>query len=123
MTEQTLSHAPSLLRLAGAAQLTEGHTRTFAFMRRGYAVEGLLLHHAKGWFAYLNQCQHWPIPLDFGDGEFFDAGLDRIRCRTHGATYEPDSGLCDAGPCARARLTAYVVRLEGEDVLIELTDA
>lgn len=122
-SEKSLPVAPGLARLTGAASLPQGQTLTFAFMRKGYAVEGFLLHHAKGWFAYLNQCQHWPIPLDYGDGEFYDSGSDRIRCRSHGALYAPESGLCDAGPCVRAKLTSYAVRFEGDDVLVELTEA
>lgn len=119
---ENLPRAPSRLRLPGAATLVEGQTLVFPFLRRGYAVEGFLLHHAAGYSAFLNQCQHWPIPLDFGDGDFFHGDLNRIRCKTHGATYEPESGFCDAGPCHRSHLIRYAVEIEGNDVWVQLTE-
>lgn len=117
-----LVQAPGPLRMPGAAQLPEGQTQVFSFKRKGYAVEGFVLHHDSVWSAFLNQCQHWPIPLDYGDGDFFDKGLNRIRCKSHGATYLPDSGECDAGPCQRAKLVQYLVQIEGDDLIILLTD-
>ena len=56
--------------------------------------------------AYLNRCAHVAMELDWLPGRFFDdAGLYLI-CATHGATYEPDSGQCVAGPCRGAALVA-----------------
>ena len=49
--------------------------------------------------AYLNQCAHVPIELDFQPGHFFDASGHWLVCATHGATYTPDSGHCSGGPC------------------------
>ncbi len=58
---------------------------------------------------YLNRCAHVPVELDWQPGKFFDeAGLYLI-CATHGATYEPDTGRCIAGPCAGQRLVALNV--------------
>jgi nitrite reductase/ring-hydroxylating ferredoxin subunit len=120
--ELQLPTAPGVLRLAKAALLEAGTTEVFHFMRRGYAVEGLLLHHQSGFYAYLNQCQHWPIPLDFGDGNFFIASVDRIVCKTHGATYQPETGLCDSGPCHRSHLIRYQTEKEGDAILVHLTE-
>ncbi|MFO1301421.1 MAG: Rieske 2Fe-2S domain-containing protein [Burkholderiaceae bacterium] len=56
--------------------------------------------------AYLNRCAHVAMELDWLPGRFFDdAGLYLV-CATHGAMYEPDSGLCVAGPCRGAALEA-----------------
>jgi nitrite reductase/ring-hydroxylating ferredoxin subunit len=32
-----------------------------------------------------------------------------LVCATHGALYQPDSGLCIAGPCRGARLKAITL--------------
>lgn len=60
-----------------------------------------------GWpRAFLNRCAHVAMELDWLPGRFFDeAGLYLI-CATHGALYEPDSGVCVAGPCHGAALVA-----------------
>jgi nitrite reductase/ring-hydroxylating ferredoxin subunit len=54
--------------------------------------------------AYVNECRHQCTELDWNPGEFFDAGGLYLICATHGALYEPESGLCIDGPCRGARL-------------------
>lgn len=60
--------------------------------------------------AYLNQCAHIPIELDWKEGEFFDISGSYIICATHGAWYRPDDGVCLGGPCVGKRLTKVPVR-------------
>ncbi|BET11655.1 Rieske (2Fe-2S) protein [Pandoraea sputorum] len=50
-------------------------------------------------YGYLNQCAHVPMELDWSEGQFFETGGLYLMCATHGATYEPDTGLCVGGPC------------------------
>jgi nitrite reductase/ring-hydroxylating ferredoxin subunit len=54
--------------------------------------------------AYLNQCAHVPVEMDWLEGEFLDLERRWIVCAVHGATYDPATGQCVAGPCAGARL-------------------
>jgi len=49
--------------------------------------------------AYFNSCAHVGIPLDWAPNEFFDETDKLLLCRTHGALYEPATGLCVGGPC------------------------
>ncbi|MCB1891121.1 MAG: Rieske 2Fe-2S domain-containing protein [Rhodocyclaceae bacterium] len=60
-------------------------------------------------YAYLNRCAHIGIELDWRPGEFFDDSRLYLVCATHGATYQPDTGTCIAGPCRGARLTQLAV--------------
>lgn len=110
------------IRIDRATAMLPGGTRTFEFPRNGRTAQGFLIRHGTGFFAYLNQCAHWLVPLDLGDGDFYYAAIDRITCKTHGATYEPETGLCDSGPCARAMLTSYPAVLRGDEVLITVPD-
>ena len=55
-------------------------------------------------FAYLNQCAHVAMEMDWQHGVFFDLDQRFIMCATHGALYEPESGLCVAGPCTGEQL-------------------
>jgi nitrite reductase/ring-hydroxylating ferredoxin subunit len=59
--------------------------------------------------AYINECRHQCTELDWNPGEFFDAERLYLICATHGALYEPDSGLCIDGPCRDARLGRVAV--------------
>ncbi len=60
--------------------------------------------------AYINECRHQCTELDWNPGEFFDAERLYLVCATHGALYQPDSGLCVDGPCRGARLATIAVR-------------
>jgi nitrite reductase/ring-hydroxylating ferredoxin subunit len=106
------------IRLAGAAALAHGDSRTFVFDRAGKPFEGFLLRHALGFFAYANSCPHWNVDLDLGFGDFYDADADRIFCRNHGALFLPDTGECIAGPCAGLFLEPFEVQLDGADVVV-----
>ncbi len=50
--------------------------------------------------AYLNECRHVPVELDWPTGKFFDESGLYLVCATHGAMYSPDNGRCQGGPCA-----------------------
>jgi nitrite reductase/ring-hydroxylating ferredoxin subunit len=60
--------------------------------------------------AYINECQHQATELDWNPGDFFDAERLYLVCATHGARYEPASGVCVDGPCVGARLGTVAVR-------------
>jgi nitrite reductase/ring-hydroxylating ferredoxin subunit len=65
--------------------------------------------------AYLNQCAHVPVELDFREGEFFDESGLYFVCSTHGALYAPESGACMGGPCnGRGLIPLEVVEIDGE---------
>ncbi len=49
--------------------------------------------------AFLNRCPHLGVPLNWDDDQFMDSAGTLLRCATHGALFEPDSGLCILGPC------------------------
>lgn len=110
------------IRIDGTAAMAAGETRVFEFVSEGRAYPCFLIRHAQGFSAYRNQCQHWPVPMDLGDGDFYYAAIDRIVCKTHGATYEPATGFCDSGPCFRGNLTAYAVETREDCVLVTVPD-
>jgi len=102
--------------------LDHGQARTFTFddgeaEGRGFV---LMVRDAEGeqLVAYRNRCAHVSFDLDMGTGEFWSAKLGRIYCRTHGACYEPRTGVCDRGPCVGASLETFAVEREGEGAVI-----
>ncbi len=110
------------VRLERAKSMLSGETRVFPVMYFGYEAQGFLLHYKENFFAYLNRCCHWPIPLDYGDADFFYPAIDRIICKSHGAEYHPETGICEAGPCQRAKLLQYPISWDGDDVLINIVE-
>jgi nitrite reductase/ring-hydroxylating ferredoxin subunit len=70
--------------------------------------------------AYVNRCPHLGVELDWEPGEFFEETGLYLVCSTHGAIFDPSTGLCVAGPCRGARLEAIAV--EERDGLVQLVD-
>lgn len=70
--------------------------------------------------AYVNSCPHARTELDWQPGEVFDESGLYLICATHGATFDPSSGLCVAGPCRGDRLYPVpVLEVDGEVRLAE----
>ncbi len=70
--------------------------------------------------AFLNQCGHVPVELDWQEGEFFDDSQLYLICSTHGALYHPASGQCIGGRCAgRGLIPVPVVERDGNIFLTE----
>ena len=57
-------------------------------------------------------------PLDLWPNEFLTEDGRAFVCSTHGALFEPDTGLCTAGPCAGDRLAPLPLALEGETLVV-----
>ena len=49
--------------------------------------------------AYINRCTHLPMELDWNAGKFFDFDDAHLICSTHGALYDPATGVGRGGPC------------------------
>jgi nitrite reductase/ring-hydroxylating ferredoxin subunit len=49
--------------------------------------------------AYVNECAHVAMEMDFQPNQFFDSSGQWLICATHGALYSPSSGACAGGPC------------------------
>jgi nitrite reductase/ring-hydroxylating ferredoxin subunit len=79
----------------------------------------LLIFFKKKYYAYKNQCQHLPVELDWDNEEFFDDKKEYIVCATHGALYEPETGLCINGPCAGKKLQPIEIEVDEEFIKLK----
>lgn len=108
------------------ASLAHGQARTFVFDDGEHEGRGFVL--VLRWpdgageelVAYRNRCAHVAFDLDMGTGEFWSAKLGRIYCRTHGACYEPRTGICDRGPCVGRGLEKLAVERHGQDAVVRV---
>ncbi len=71
--------------------------------------------------AYVNRCPHAGHELNLRPNDFLTREGDLIMCRSHGAQFRIDDGLCMAGPCPGESLESIdidivdgVVRAEPE---------
>jgi len=65
-------------------------------------------------YAYLNQCSHVPMEMDYQPNQFFDSTGHWLMCATHGAMYSPSTGQCRMGPCRGGLLPIEVSEADGQ---------
>lgn len=78
--------------------------------------EILIAESSAGPRAFLNSCPHNGVTLEILPDRFFNEDRTVLVCTAHGARFLPTSGLCVSGPCAGRSLTPISVRLEGDEV-------
>jgi nitrite reductase/ring-hydroxylating ferredoxin subunit len=71
----------------------------FDIARPGGTVPAFVLRIDGAPLAWLNQCAHVPVELDWNPGKFLDDTGTVIVCATHGAVYDAADGVCIGGPC------------------------
>ncbi len=76
----------------------------------GRPVPAFVIRHQGVAHAFLNQCGHVPVELDWQEGDFFDADGVYLICSTHGALYSPKDGRCVSGRCSGKGLTSLPVK-------------
>ena len=91
-----------------AASLAPGTTAKFRLQCRGRPVEGLVV----------NVCAHAGTPLDLWPNEFYSEDGRWLVCATHGAVYDPATGVCVEGPCPGARLSRLPLTLDGDTLTV-----
>ncbi len=104
-----------------AARLAEGGTGArFDWPPAGGAGKAFAVRYDGKAAAYVNRCPHLGVELDWEPGEFFEETGLYLICSTHGAIFDPSTGLCVGGPARGARLGAIAI---GErDGLVQLVD-
>lgn len=100
------------IKVGSAASLKMKGAAKFSVKKRGFAYQGMVIYFDGHFYGYWNRCKHVPLPLDWGDGDFFADDGKLLICRNHGALYLPGTGECVAGPCAGQSLDALEVKVE-----------
>ena len=104
------------------AELALFESQKLEFEREGQRQEGFILRLADGLVAYHNRCPHWGVDLDMGEGRFYSQLTQRIFCSSHGALFVPNTGYCDAGPCAGESLERFPLEIDGDDAILTIAD-
>jgi nitrite reductase/ring-hydroxylating ferredoxin subunit len=104
--------------IAKAAELKSGSVKKFWLICQKYRIDGFLINDSGNFYAYVNRCRHMMTPLDFVRDQFFSEDGRHLMCYTHGALYEPATGLCIAGPCRGESLYRLPVHVDRGDILV-----
>lgn len=104
--------------IARIGELEPGSVKKFGLICRRRRIDAFLVNHRGEFHAYVNRCRHMTTPLDFVRYQFFTEDGEHLICMTHGAVYEPDSGLCVEGPCKGLSLYRLPVTVDQGEVLV-----
>jgi nitrite reductase/ring-hydroxylating ferredoxin subunit len=104
--------------VAKVDELPPGRVKKFWLVCDKYRVDAFIVNDQGSFHAYVNRCRHMSTPLDFVRDQFLSEDRQHLMCYTHGALYEPATGLCIAGPCKGELLYRLPVRVDRGDVLV-----
>ena len=104
--------------IARIGELGPGSVKKFGLICQRYRIDAFLINHRGEFHAYANRCRHMTTPLDFVRYQFFTEDREHLVCMTHGALYEPDTGLCVEGPCKGLSLYRLPVEVNQGEVLV-----
>lgn len=99
---------------ASSALVEAGRAVMFDVHFEGRACRAFAIRYQGVVHAYLNRCGHFPMEMDYVEGQFFDDSGQWLMCATHGASYAPATGDCVAGPCRRGLIKIAVSESAGE---------
>jgi len=92
----------------------------FNVPHKGPHATGFLIRYEGKPYAYVNQCAHVAVELDWEQGAFFNTTKDFLMCATHGAHYNPQNGVCVLGPCKGKRLELIKVTEDNHIITVYL---
>lgn len=88
-----------------------------------WPFRGFVVHWKGRVYAYANSCAHLGHPLNLDPEGFFTRDRKMLLCSSHGAVFEPDTGLCVGGPCVGGRLKSLAVRVVDGQVYVIAPDS
>ena len=109
---------PTEQQVAMVTELPRGSSKKFALTYDGRQIEGFVVNYRGAYYAYLNRCCHIPMTMDWFENQFLSEDGRFIICATHGATYDPVTGECVAGPCPGAYLERLSLRIAEGTILV-----
>ncbi len=95
-----------------------GKGHSFAVHYHDRDTVGFVVRYRGKAYAYLNECAHQAMALDFKEGEFFSRDGNHLICATHGALYDPASGQCLSGRCDGRALVALAITERDEAICL-----
>jgi nitrite reductase/ring-hydroxylating ferredoxin subunit len=105
---------PRTVPLCGSTDLLDGgEAVAFDVVHYGRTARGFAIRFEGQAYAYLNQCAHVPMEMDYQPNQFFDSTGQFLMCATHGALYRPETGECRGGPCRGGLIKIALTEREG----------
>jgi len=99
-------------------QLNESFCFEFIVKNATEEKDAFLIFFKGQYYAYINDCPHTGVNLNWQPGQFFSMDGLLLQCSLHGALFTPENGLCVRGPCQGQYLTAINIDVNEEAVFL-----
>jgi nitrite reductase/ring-hydroxylating ferredoxin subunit len=110
-------------QVASLSEIQEPGAREFKVGEGDWPFRGFVVRWEGQVYAYANSCAHLGHPLNIDPEQFFSIDKALLLCASHGALFEPDTGLCVGGPCAGASLQTLECRVADEIIFVSAPDS
>ena len=115
--------APGFRHICPSSALVDGGAGVrFQVQRDGRAASAFVVRYQGAVKGFLNVCAHRGVELDWEQGQFFDVQRRWLICSTHGALYEPATGVCVSGPCHGASLVPLPIDEQNGEIGLVVRD-
>jgi nitrite reductase/ring-hydroxylating ferredoxin subunit len=99
--------------------IPRGAARAFPLPNRD-GVTFFIVHWGDSFHAYVNECPHMGVNLEWSENRFLNLDGSQIQCAMHGALFRIEDGYCTWGPCRGRSLKSLPLKVS--DGLIYLDD-
>ena len=104
--------------ICALAEIDDPGARGFTCGEGDWPLRGFVVRRGDLVRAYVNHCPHAGHALDLLPNRFLTPDKALILCSSHGAVFEPERGLCLAGPCTGTHLRSLPIRIAEGYVLL-----
>ncbi|MBI1823747.1 MAG: Rieske (2Fe-2S) protein [Nitrospirae bacterium] len=111
------------LLIVSTEAILPSHSFKFTFDLNEKKCEGFVINEKGHYYGYINRCRHMGITLDWDTNEFYTPGKSELICKTHGATYQPETGECTGGPCKGKSLFPLPLSIRSNSIYLDLATA
>lgn len=101
-----------LIKVAPIEELPESGSKGFQLIDGQWLLDFFIVRSDSTYYAYLNQCPHTGIGLNWKPNEFLNSDGNLIQCSTHGAQFRIEDGYCLYGPCAGQSLKPIELQIQ-----------
>ncbi|MCG6887229.1 MAG: Rieske 2Fe-2S domain-containing protein [Proteobacteria bacterium] len=103
-------------RICRRDEITDPGSKQFTVRGASSPLEGFVVRRGDLVAAFVNQCPHTGVNLNWLPEQFLDLEATHIQCSVHGAMFRLEDGFCVWGPCAGRSLTRLPLEMRGGEI-------
>lgn len=105
--------------LCKVSDISENSAKSLKINNNGSKIDAFIVKRNGNVYAYLNNCPHLGVSLNWSPDQFLSEDGSMIQCATHHALFEIESGHCVSGPCTGQALPGVAIEIRGEEVYLK----